>query len=104
MSTRKAEMDKFIEKILIGTSQKPMTTKNLSELYDIPIALCIKKIKLLEKLGLVVCVRKVVMKDDDLTSRFYRASEDKVKVHRENGRYVVKIDLPLGTAIDLSKC
>lgn len=97
-------MDKFIEKILIGTSQKPMTTKSLSELYDIPIALCIKKMRLLEKLGLVVCVKKIVIDDDDGMTRLYRASEDKVKVHRENGRYVVKIDLPLGTAIDLSKC
>jgi transcription initiation factor IIE alpha subunit len=95
-------MDKYIEKILIGTSLRPMTTIDLSKLYSIPIAECQKKMRLLENLGLVICVRKVVS-DEDGTTKVYEAVKNKVMVHKEDGRYVVKIDVPISVALELSR-
>lgn len=95
-------LDRYIEKILICTSQKPMTAKKISELYDIPIAICNKKMRMLESLGLVVCVKKLTLDNDGMT-KFFIASEKRVKVEHENGRYVVKINVPLNVAMELSK-
>jgi hypothetical protein len=35
--------------------------------------------------------------------KLYRASEDKVKIEHENGRSIVKINVPFGIAMDLSR-
>lgn len=39
--------------ILLATASKPLTPRQLSEMLDIPIVLCYRKIRLLESLGLL---------------------------------------------------
>lgn len=92
--------DKNIEKILIATSLKPMTAYGVSKVFGIPVALCHRKMKMLEGLGLVACVRKVIS-DEKGTVKFYRAQEDKVNVTNGNGGYVVRIDVPTSVAMDI---
>lgn len=101
MSNGMAVTDKYMEKILIGISLRPLTTRKISELYGIPAAVCSKKIKMLESYGLVVCVKKLPSHDDG-PIKVYRASEEKVKIEQENGRYVVKIKVPLDIALELN--
>jgi len=40
-------------RILLATASKPMTARHLSEMLDIPIVECYRKIKFLESLGLL---------------------------------------------------
>ena len=94
-------MDKYIEKILIATSLKPMTATGVSKVFGIPVAICHRKMKLLEGLGLVTCAQRVVTEEKG-TVKFYKAHEDKVNVVKDNGRYVVKINVPLDVALDIS--
>ena len=93
--------DKYIEKILIATSIKPMTACGVSKVFGIPIAICHRKMKLLEGLGLVTCAR-IVVSDERRTVKLYSAQEEKVKVAKDNGRYVVRIDVPHNVALDIS--
>ena len=93
--------DKYIEKILIATSIKPMTASGVSKVFGIPIAICHRKMKLLEGMGLVTCAQKVVSNERQ-TVKLYSAHEEKVKVEKDNDRYVVRIDVPLDVALDIS--
>ena len=93
--------DKYIEKILIATSLKPMTASGVSKVFGIPVAICHRKMKLLEGLGLVTCTRRVASEEKG-TVKFYSASEDIVKVAQDNDRFVVRIDVPLDVALDIS--
>jgi hypothetical protein len=101
MSSPVLVSDKYIEKILIATSLKPMTATDVSKAFGIPIAVCNSKMKMLEGLGLIKCSKRVVA-SETRTVNFYSAMEDRVKVSRDDGRYVVKIDVPLGVALDIS--
>jgi len=101
MSNPVPVMDKYIEKILIATSLKPMTAAGVSKVFGIPVAICHRKMKLLEGMGLVTCTRRIVNEEKG-TVKFYKALEDKVNVEKDNGRYVVRIDVPLHVAIDIS--
>jgi hypothetical protein len=99
--------DRYIEDILVCTSYEPMSPQMISAIYGIPIATCFKKIKLLERYGLVHCVKTLAPKGNGGKGnggvKIYRASEDKVKIEQENGRTIVKINVPFGIAFDLSQ-
>ncbi len=99
--------DRYIEDILVCTSYEPMTAQKISAIYGIPIAICYKKIKLLERYGLIHSVKmhdsRNYGKESNGGTKLYRASEDKVKIEQENGRSIVKINVPFGIAMDLSR-
>lgn len=107
MEQERKVRDRYIEDILVCTSYEPMTAKKISAIYGIPIAICYKKIKLLERYGLVHCVKMPNSQDyggkGNGGVKLYRASEDKVKIEHENGRSIVKINVPFGIAMDLSR-
>jgi hypothetical protein len=44
-----------------------------------------------------------VVSDEDGTTKVYEAVKNKVMVHKEDGRYVVKIDVPISVALELSR-
>ena len=50
--------DKYSVRILVGTAKKPKSAIELSEKYGIPIAACYRKIKELERAGLLRCVER----------------------------------------------
>jgi hypothetical protein len=102
MDSGRPVMDKYIEKILIGTSLRPMTPLRISEIYGIPIATCHRKIHMLERFGLVVCVKKYFSNGNG-PIKVYKASEEKVKVTRENGTYIVRVNVSLDIAVDLHR-
>ncbi|UCE74860.1 MAG: hypothetical protein JSV56_03945 [Methanomassiliicoccales archaeon] len=93
--------DKHIEKILIATSLHPMTAMNLSRIFGIPSAICHRKVNLLESLDLITCVERLMSEEDGIT-KVYSAKRDKVTVHQDDGRFVVRINVPLDLALQLS--
>jgi hypothetical protein len=101
MSNPVPVMDKYLEKILIATSLKPMTATGVSRVFGIPVAICHRKIKLLEGLGLVTCTQRIVS-DDKRTIKIYKAHEVKVDVSKDNGRYIVRLNVPPDVALDIS--
>ncbi len=69
---------------------------------DIPISDCQRKIRMLEMFGLIICIKQMHKRGFGKI-KLYKVSEDKVKVEKENDRYVVKINVPLSFALDLGK-
>lgn len=47
--------DQYAGKILAATYKSPKSAKELSDRYGIPIAACYRRIRELEKIGLLVC-------------------------------------------------
>jgi predicted transcriptional regulator len=101
MSNHLHVRDKYIEKILIATSLKPMTASGVAKIFGIPIAICHRKIKMLEGMGLVTCAKRIVTEERG-TVKFYSAREEKVKVAKDDGQYIVRIDIPHDKALDIS--
>jgi hypothetical protein len=47
--------DKYVSKILMSTFKKPKSVQNISATYNIPIAVCYRKVRQLEDLGFLRC-------------------------------------------------
>src|SRR6266571_4177770 len=52
-------MDEYSARILLGTSSGPVSAIELSRRFGIPIAACYRRIKDLERLGLMFCEREL---------------------------------------------
>ncbi len=48
-------MDPYSARILLGTSERAVSALDLSRRFQIPIAACYRRIRQLERLGLVFC-------------------------------------------------
>ncbi len=52
-------MDEYAARILLGTTEKPASARDLSYRYGIPIAACYRRLRRLESLGLVYCAQEL---------------------------------------------
>lgn len=90
--------DEDVEKILLGTFNRPKTAKQLSDTYGIPIAICYKKIAKLERMGLLDFEEMVTSKGR--TIRAYKANLDDAYVFFEGGKVKIRFKIALGLARD----
>ena len=47
--------DKYVSRILLGTYKRPRSIQYLSESYNIPIAVCYRRVHDLERAGFITC-------------------------------------------------
>jgi predicted ArsR family transcriptional regulator len=81
--------DEYASKILAATYHTPKTAKELSAKYDIPIAACYRRIRDLEKIGLLVCAgvkydkhgKGTKMYQSQLNGAYVYLLGDRLKVH-----------------------
>lgn len=52
-------MDEYAARILLGTTDRAASARDLSRRYGIPIAACYRRIRRLQNLGLVYCAQEV---------------------------------------------
>ncbi len=52
-------MDEYAARILLGTTGRPASARDLSFRYGIPIAACYRRLRLLQNLGLVYCAQEM---------------------------------------------
>ncbi len=74
--------EKLSVRILLATMKNPRSAFELSNNLGIPIALCFRKIKQLEDVGLIACVERELTKEGKRVSRF--------RSNLRNGRIVLK--------------
>jgi predicted transcriptional regulator len=85
-------------RILLATASRPMTARQLSDMLDIPIVNCYRKIKLLESLGLLTKVttlytprgRGVSLYSSRLKNARIYYSKNKIKMALKLPREVLK--------------
>ncbi|UCE38254.1 MAG: winged helix-turn-helix transcriptional regulator [Thermoplasmata archaeon] len=81
--------DKYAGKILAATYNSPKSAKQLSKKYNIPIAACYRRIRELEKLGLLVCAgiiydsrgKGTKLYQSQLNGAYVYLLEERLKVH-----------------------
>jgi hypothetical protein len=92
--------DRHTSKILICTYKSPRSILSISEENDIPIAVCYRKVRLLEKLGFLKCVGKKSKKSGKV-SKLYQSQITHAHFFLEKGTFRARIQLAEGLVDDL---
>jgi DNA-binding Lrp family transcriptional regulator len=90
--------DKYAGKILAATYNTPKSAKELSKRYNIPIAACYRRIRELERLGLLV-VAGVVYDSRGKGTKLYQSQLNGAYVYLSGER--IKVHFKLATGISL---
>lgn len=91
--------DKYALEILIYTYKKPKSIQNISSTFGIPIAVCYRRVRQLEKLGFLKCVDKKL----NGRGRWYKLYQSQiVNAHffLENGEFRARVQLSSGKVDD----
>ena len=91
--------DEYSAKILVATYKKPKGALELSRRFGIPIAACYRRIHLLEKFGLLMCVDKVLTQKGKRI-KMYLSQLKNAYIFFEKGKLRVRFELKTGTVED----
>ena len=90
--------DKYAGKILAATYNAPKSAKELSKMYNIPIAACYRRIRELERLGLLV-VAGVVYDSRGKGTKLYQSQLNGAYVYLLGERLKVYFKLSSGVSL-----
>ncbi len=88
-------------KILLATMGKAKSAYELSEKYGIPIAVCYRKIKLLEDSGLIFCAERRLTREGKRIS-LYKSYVRNAQILFERNKIRAKLEMIDGTTQDAS--
>ena len=91
--------DEYATKIVIGTLKQPKSAIQLSRELGIPIAACYRRIKHLERAGLLKCVNKVLTKKGKRVA-LYSSQLKNAHIFFEDGKVMVKVEFLNGITKD----
>jgi len=89
--------DEYSVKILVATLRCPHSAQEIAEDYGIPIAACYRRLRELEKVGLVECTERRLSRQGKRISYFISLLKN-AYVFFENGRLRVRFQLKTGGA------
>lgn len=89
--------DEYSVKILVATLRCPHSVQEISEDYGIPIAACYRRVKELEKAGLIECVERRLSPRGKRVS-YYLSLLKNAYVFFEKGKLRVRFQLKTGGA------
>ena len=84
--------DEYALKILAGSFKEPKSAQELSLKFDIPIAVCYRKIHDLETSGFIDCVDKILTQEGRRV-RLYRSQLKGAYIFFEQGKLRVRLSL-----------
>jgi len=85
-------MDEYSARILLGTSSGPVSAIDLSRRFGIPIAACYRRIKDLERLGLMFCERELPSRNGK-GLQLFRSRLKSVRISLEDGQLSARVEL-----------
>jgi predicted transcriptional regulator len=91
--------DEYATKIVIGTLNEPKSAIQLSKELGIPIAACYRRIRHLEKAGLLKCRKKVLTKKGKRVA-LYASQLKNAHIFFEDGKVKVKVEFLNGITKD----
>jgi predicted transcriptional regulator len=97
LKTSQLLMDEYAVKILVATLRCPHSAQEIAEDYSIPIAACYRRIRELEKVGLVECTERRLSRQGKRIS-YYISLLKNAYVFFENGKLRVRFQLKTGGA------
>jgi len=97
LKTSQLLTDEYAVKILVATVRVPRSAQEISRKFGIPIAACYRRIRDLQKVGLVECKERRLSHEGKRVS-FYLSTVKNAYVFFEGGRLRVKFELKTGGA------
>jgi len=97
LKTSQLLTDEYAVKILVATVRVPRSAQEISQKFGIPIAACYRRIRDLQKVGLVECQERRLSQEGKRVS-FYLSTVKNAYVFFEGGRLRVKFELKTGGA------
>jgi hypothetical protein len=91
--------DKYVSKILMSTYKKPRSVQNISATYNIPIAVCYRKVKYLEDLGFMRSVDSK-LNGNGKRVKLYQSQIINAYFFMEKGKFRARIQLSSGIVDD----
>jgi len=99
LETSRLLTEEYSAKILLATMGKPKSALELSENLGIPIAACYRKIKLLDKAGLIFCSERRLTRAGKRVS-VYRSKVRNAQIIFERGKIKARLEMVDGTIED----
>ena len=90
--------DEYSNRILIGSSKEPLSALELSHMFNIPLAACYRRIRLLKKAGILNCTMHI---SRGKKVNLYTSSLDRARIYIENGRFRIKFEMGDGTVTEI---
>lgn len=88
--------DPYAVKILVATVKAPKCAQDISDQYGIPIAACYRRIRDLEKFGLILCVERKLSRQGKRVA-YYVSMVKTAHVFYEEGKLKVKFEMKDGS-------
>ena len=91
--------DRYALEILMYTYKKPKSIQNISSTFGIPIAMCYRRVRQLEKLGFLRCVGKKL----NGGRRWYKLYQSQIvsaHIFLEKGKFRARVQLSSGIVDD----
>lgn len=91
--------DKYVSKILMSTYKIPKSVQSISATYGIPIAVCYRKVRQLEKLGFLSCVGDK-LNGNGKRVKLYQSQIVNAHFFMEKGKFRARVQLSSGIVDD----
>jgi hypothetical protein len=91
--------DKYVSKILMSTFKKPKSVQKISASYGIPIAVCYRKVRQLERLGFLTCIGDK-LNGNGKRVKLYQSQIVNAHFFMEKGKFRARVQLSSGTVDD----
>lgn len=91
--------DEYSAKILLATYKRSISAQEISSKYGIPIAACYRKIRILEEVGLIECVDRILTQKGK-RKNLYTSRLKEAFIFFENGKLRARFHLATGTIKD----
>src|SRR5207247_8916288 len=86
-------------KTTLATYKRQISSQEISERYDIPIAACYRKIRILEEVGLIQCVERILTQKGK-RKNLYTSCLRNAYIFFENGKLRARFQLATGQVKD----
>src|SRR3989449_1627732 len=91
--------DEYAARILLATENTKRTAQDISHRYGIPIAACYRKIRILEEVGLIQCVERILTQKGK-RKNLYTSCLRNAYIFFENGKLRARFQLATGQVKD----
>ncbi len=91
--------DEYSAKILLATYKRKISAQEISQRYGIPIAACYRKIRILEEVGLIQCVERILTQKGK-RKNLYTSCLRNAYIFFENGKLRARFQLSTGQVKD----
>ena len=91
--------DKYVSKILMSTFKRPKSVQSISACYGIPIAVCYRKVRQLEKLGFLRCTGDK-LNGNGKRVKLYQSQIVNAHFFLEKGKFRARVQLSSGIVDD----